>query len=330
VGAVGAWLALSPGSAAPAAGPGWRILVFTKTTGYRHDSIPAAVAAVRLLGGQNGFGVDQTEDAGAFTDANLARYRAVMFLLTTGDVLNDSQQGALQRYIEAGGGFVGVHSAADTEHDWPWYGGLVGTYFASHPAIQTAQIDVADPRDPSTVGLPAVWTRTDEWYNFTSDPRPSVHVLMTLDERTYDPGEGAMGADHPISWWHAYDGGRAWYTALGHTDSTYSEPLFLGFLLGGIEYAAGQTAAVSITSMTASVTGARVDVSATVARCGACFATASLAVGRTQRSVRLRFSGASATGVLAPFPPGRGRLFVVVTDAKTGLSKTASRPVRIR
>src|SRR5262249_61971061 len=119
---------------------------------------------------------------------------------------------------------------------------LVGAYFLSHPAIQTAQIDVADPRDASTAGLPAVWTRTDEWYNFASNPRPAVHVSLTLDERTYDPGDGAMGPDHPISWWHAYDGGRAWYTGLGHTDSTYSEPLFLSFLLGGIRYPAGTSA----------------------------------------------------------------------------------------
>jgi cytochrome c len=324
-------LALSLGSAAPAADPAWRILVFTKTAGFRHDSIPAAIAAVQQLGGQNGFGVDQTEDAGAFTDTNLARYRAVMFLLTTGDVLNDEQQGAFQRYIEAGGGFVGVHSAADTEHDWPWYGGLVGTYFLSHPAIQTAQIDVADPRDASTAGLPSVWTRTDEWYDFTSNPRSSVHVLITLDERTYDPGADAMGADHPISWWHAYDGGRAWYTGLGHTDETYSEPLFLGFLLGGIRYAASPPIATSfrITSLSASVVGGRVAVGVTVTGCAACSASASLTVGGTHRTSSLRFAGTTAKGVLAPFPSGRGRLFVTVTDA-SGQTRSASRPVRVR
>jgi cytochrome c len=314
--------------AAPAADPGWQILVFTKTAEFRHDSIPAAIAAVRQLGATNGFGVDQTEDAGAFTDANLARYRAVMFLLTTGDVLNDSQQGAFQRYIEGGGGFVGVHSAADTEHDWPWYGGLVGTYFASHPAIQTAQIDVADPRDASTAGLPAVWTRTDEWYNFTSDPRPSVHVLMTLDERTYDPGDGAMGADHPISWWHAYDGGRAWYTALGHTDSTYSEPLFLSFLLGGIRYAAAPPTStpLEIASLVAAVSPGRVRVVVRVTGCGACSGSARL--GRA--SGKLRFADGTATAVLSHVSPGRGRLFVVVTDAATGATRSASRPVRVR
>jgi type 1 glutamine amidotransferase len=299
--------------------------VFTKTAGFRHDSIPAAVAAVRQLGAQNGFGVDQTEDSGAFTDSNLNRYRAVMFLLTTGDVLDDMQQAALQRYIEGGGGFVGVHSAADTEHDWPWYGGLVGTYFVSHPAIQTAQIDVADPRDASTAGLPAVWTRTDEWYNFASDPRPSVHVLMTLDERTYDPGEGAMGADHPISWWHAYDGGRAWYTAMGHTDSTYAEPLFLGFLLGGIRYAAA-SGPLAIASLTAAVSRGRVSVVVEVTGCRACSGSARLG----QVSGRLRFADGTARAVLSHLSPGRGRLFVTVTDAETGVTRSASRPVHVR
>ncbi len=306
--------------------------MFTKTAEFRHDSIPAAIAAVRQLGATNGFGVDQTEDAGAFTDANLARYRAVMFLLTSGDVLDELEQAAFQRYIEGGGGFVGVHSAADTEHDWPWYGGLVGTYFASHPAIQAAQIDVADPRDASTAGLPEVWARTDEWYNFTSDPRPSVHVLMTVDERTYDPGDGAMGADHPISWWHAYDGGRAWYTALGHTDSTYSEPLFLGFLLGGIRYAAApptDTTPLRIDSLGATVAGGRVDVKVKVTGCETCTAVARLTIGVHRVSARLQFAGGIASAVLAGLPPGRGRLFVVVTDASTGLSRSASRLVRV-
>src|SRR5438105_15292077 len=166
---------LAPGAASsPAAAP--KVLVFTKTAGFRHASIPAAVQAVTMLATQNRFDVDTTEDAGAFTDTNLARYEAVVFLLTTGDVLDDVQQAAFQRYIGAGHGWVGVHSAADTEYDWPWYGGLVGAYFRDHPAVQPAILDVAEPRN----GLPARWTRTDEWYNFQSNPRPSVHVLATL------------------------------------------------------------------------------------------------------------------------------------------------------
>jgi type 1 glutamine amidotransferase len=214
-----------------------RILVFSRTTGFRHDSIPDGIAAIRQLGDEHDFSVDATEDPSVFEDATLAPYAAVVFLLTTGDVLGDPQQAAFERFLAKGRGFVGVHSAADTEYDWPWYGELVGAYFKSHPAIQSGSISIADPVHVSTRALPAVWNRTDEWYNFQSSPRGRVHVLATLDEKSYSGGE--MGADHPISWCRFYEGGRAWYTALGHTRETYSEPLFLEHLLGGIRFAAG-------------------------------------------------------------------------------------------
>ena len=170
---------------------------------------------------------------------HLERYAAVAFVLTTGDVLNDDQQAAFERYIRAGHGFVGVHSAADTEYDWPWYGRLLGAYFKNHPAIQQATVTVLDPRHPSTARLPRRWIREDEWYNFASNPRRAVRVLATVDETTYAAGDGAMGRDHPIAWAHEFDGGRAWYTAAGHTEASYQEPLFLSHLLGGIQYAAG-------------------------------------------------------------------------------------------
>jgi uncharacterized protein len=216
----------------------YRVLVFSRTAGFRHDSIPDAIAAVRTLGDQNGFLVDATEDQTTFTDSGLADYSAVSFLLTTGDVLGESQQAALERYIAAGHGFVGVHSAADTEYDWSWYGGLLGAYFASHPDVQPAVIHREDANHPSTVSLPDVWVRTDEWYNFQTNPRdtPDIHVLASLDESSYSGG--TMG-DHPIAWYQEYAGGRAWYTAGGHTRESYSEPLFLQHLLGGLEYAAG-------------------------------------------------------------------------------------------
>ncbi len=214
-----------------------RVLVFSKTAGFRHDSIADGIAAISRLGRENGFAVDASEDAEVFGDANLSRYAAVVFLSTAGDVFNAAQQAAFERYIQSGHGFVGVHSASDTEYDWPWYGGLVGTYFASHPAIQPAAILVRDRVHASTRTLPARWQRTDEWYNFRSNPRGRVHVLAALDEGTYSGGQ--MGADHPISWCHFYDGGRTWYTALGHTSESYSEPLFLQHLLGGIRFAAG-------------------------------------------------------------------------------------------
>ncbi|MBK1786272.1 ThuA domain-containing protein [Prauserella cavernicola] len=215
------------------------VLVFSKTEGFRHDSIPTGIAAIQELGEANGFTVDATEDSAAFTDDNLAGYDAVVWLSTTGDVLNDEQQGAFERYVEGGGGYAGVHAASDTEYDWPWYGDLVGAWFDSHPQIQEATVNVEDHEHPSTVDLPEQWNRTDEWYNYRDNPRQDVHVLASLDEESYDPGDGAMG-DHPISWCHENSGGRAWYTGGGHTVESYDEPEFRQHLLGGIRYAAGE------------------------------------------------------------------------------------------
>jgi cytochrome c len=216
--------------------PRFAVLVFSKTTGFRHDSIPQGIATIKALGAAHGFAVDSTEDAARFTDAELARRKVVVFLNTTGDVLDNIQKAAFERYIRAGGGFVGIHSASDTEYRWPWYGELVGAYFASHPEIQPATIRITDPAHPSTEDLPVVWRRTDEWYNFRSNPRGAAHVLATLDEATYSGGK--MGYDHPIAWCQEIDGGRSWYTAMGHTVESYAEPLFRVHLLGGIESAA--------------------------------------------------------------------------------------------
>ncbi|RNC84583.1 MAG: carbohydrate-binding protein [Balneola sp.] len=216
----------------------FKVLVFSKTAGFRHSSIDEGIAAIQQLGLDNDFEVDATEDASAFTFANLIQYDAVIFLSTTGDILDADQQTAFEQYIQSGGGFVGIHAASDTEYDWPWYGELVGAYFASHPPGTTeATIEVADKNHPSTEGLPDYWVRTDEWYNFQDNPRGDVHVLATLDEGTFSGG--TMGYDHPIAWMHDYDGGRAWYTAGGHTEESYSEALFLEHILGGILYASG-------------------------------------------------------------------------------------------
>lgn len=227
-----------------------RILVFTKTSGFRHDSIPDGIAAIRQLGQQHGFAVDATEDAALFTDTNLGRYQTTVWLNTTGEVLDANQQAAFERYLRNGGGFAGIHAATDTEYDWPWYGGLVGAYFQDHPAIQTATVRIEDATHPATASLPSIWVRTDEWYNFRSNPHGRVKVLATLDERTYSGG--GMGADHPISWCQLYDGGRVWYTAGGHTRESYKEPLFLQHLLGGIQFTAkikaGACASLTATS----------------------------------------------------------------------------------
>jgi uncharacterized protein len=232
---------VGPAGTPAAAAPLTKVLVFSKTAGFRHDSIPSGIAAIRQLGTANGFSVTATEDANQFTTANLAQYQAVIWLQTTGDVLNDAQQAAFQSYIAAGGGYVGVHSAADTEYDWPFYGSLMGAYFMSHPAIQQAQVRIEDRTNPSTAHLPATWTRTDEWYNYRTNPRANVHVLANLNEATYTGG--AMGGDHPITWCQNIGGGRSWYTGLGHTAESYSDPLFTRMLLGGIQIAAGSVTA---------------------------------------------------------------------------------------
>jgi type 1 glutamine amidotransferase len=218
------------------ASPTYSILAFSKTEGFRHDSIPAGIAAIQALGRQLGFAVDASENSALFADESLQKYKAVVFLSTTGDVLNSDQQAAFERFIRGGGGFVGIHSAADTEYDWPFYAGLIGAYFAGHPDIQTATIRVEAPQHPSTSGLPASWTRRDEWYNFQKNPRGTVDVLATIDERTYSGG--TMGADHPIMWSRAYEGGRAWYTAGGHTTESFAEPLFLDHIGKAIAWAA--------------------------------------------------------------------------------------------
>jgi len=224
-------------AAAPAAVPSFKALVFSKTAAFRHDSIPTGIAAIQKLGADNNFTVDATEDAGVFTEANLAQYKVVIFLSTTGDVLNDAQQTAFEHYIEAGGGYAGIHAAADTEYDWPFYGKLVGAYFKQHPTPQQAVVKVEDPAHPATKGLPEKWTRTDEWYDFQTDPRKTVHVLTSLDETSYTGG--TMGFDHPNTWCQDYEGGRSWYTGLGHDAASYSEPNYLHLLLGGIQTAAG-------------------------------------------------------------------------------------------
>ncbi|GIF52353.1 glucose/arabinose dehydrogenase [Asanoa ferruginea] len=242
----------APARAAAAPGEPYNVLVFSKTAGFRHDSIPAGIAAIQQLGAEHNFSVTATEDAAAFTDANLATFATVVWLSTTGDVLNADQQAAFERYIRAGGGYVGVHAASDTEYDWAWYGQLVGAYFSAHPSNQNATIKVEDPAHPSTAGLPQKWNRFDEWYNFRTNPRGTVHVLASLDETSYAPGSGAMGADHPTAWCQDFDGGRSWYTGSGHTIESYSEPNYLNHLLGGIETTAGVVDADCSASKTSS------------------------------------------------------------------------------
>jgi type 1 glutamine amidotransferase len=214
------------------------VLLFSRTAGYRHDSIPAAIAALSNLQGTGGYLVEATEDPRRFTAAELARFKVVVFLMTTGDVLDDEQQAAFEQWIGQGGGYLGIHSASDTEYDWPFYGDLVGAYFAQHPAIQQATIHIEDPTHPSVAGLPSPWSRLDEWYDFRTNPRAKATVLATVDESSYSGG--IMGADHPMVWAHATaGGGRAFYTGMGHTKESYAEPSFRQHLLLALRWVAG-------------------------------------------------------------------------------------------
>jgi type 1 glutamine amidotransferase len=231
-------LAAQPAPCLDVLAPGeTRVLVFSRTAGFRHESIADGLAAIRALGERHRFAVEHTEDAAQFNDERLTGFDVVVFLNTTGTVLDGAQKAAFERFVRGGGGFVGVHAAADTEYDWEWYGRLVGAYFRSHPPTQSAMIRIVDSDHLSTRCVPPLWTRTDEWYDYRQPPEPSVTVLAALDESTYQGGR--MGDHHPIAWYHEFDGGRAWYTGLGHTSESYSEPAFLDHLAGGILWAAG-------------------------------------------------------------------------------------------
>jgi type 1 glutamine amidotransferase len=217
----------------------FQVLLFSRTAGFRHDSIPAARAAFMDMQAEGGYVASATEDPAAFTVDTLARFQVVVFLLTTGDVLDDTQQLAFEAWVNAGGSYLGVHSASDTEYDWPFYGQLVGAYFLMHPAVQQARVSIEVTDHPATAGIASPWVRTDEWYDFRTNPRPQVTVLATVDESSYTGG--TMGADHPIAWFHPTGGGgRALYTAMGHSIDSYAEPSFRQHLLGALRWAAGR------------------------------------------------------------------------------------------
>ena len=212
------------------------VLVFSKTNGFRHESIEVGKQAIKELGLTNGFKTIFSEDSTFFSKKQLKNIDVVIFLNTTGDILNERQQEVLKKFINNGGGFVGIHSASDTEYDWPWYGDLVGCYFQSHPQIQEAELTVINKDHISTQSLPTSWIRTDEWYNFKKPLPEKFNLLVTLDESSYKGG--TMGAIHPISWYNSIENGRLFYTAAGHTDESYQETEFLNHILGGILWAA--------------------------------------------------------------------------------------------
>ncbi|MFG6685427.1 ThuA domain-containing protein [Mariniflexile sp. HNIBRBA6329] len=210
-----------------------KVLVFTKTSGFRHQSIETGVKTMEALSKQNNFEITHTEDATLFTQKNLKQYQLVIFLNTTGDILNAEEEKAFETFIKNGGSFMGIHSATDTEFDWAWYGKLVGAYFLNHPKQSSATITRINSTHPSTKHLQEKWVHFDEWYNFKSINQ-DINVLLNLDESTYEGGKN--GAFHPIAWYHEFDGGRSFYTGLGHTNESYAEPEFKQHLLGGILY----------------------------------------------------------------------------------------------
>lgn len=222
----------SPGAgrlSRPGAGGYPRLLVYTRTTGYRHESIPAGIEALRAR-----HDVDATEE---FPSAALREYAVVVFLSTSGTVLDEAGREAFMAYLAGGGAWLGIHAAATTEYEWPWFGGVTGARFAGHPAVQTATVTVEDRSHPATRGLPPRWVRRDEWYAFRASPRPRVHVLLSVDESSYQGG--TMGPDHPVAWCHTYGGGRCLYTALGHTPESFGEPAFAQHLHGALAWLMG-------------------------------------------------------------------------------------------
>lgn len=216
-----------------------KVLVFTKTNGYRHESIEKGVEVINKLGLENGFKVIHSENSDIFTTESLKEFDLVIFLNTTEDILDDEGQRNFEMFIRNGGSFMGIHSAADTEYDWPWYGKLVGAYFKNHPnnpSIRDAEIIKEDSMHVSCKHLPDRWERTDEWYNY-KEINPDINILLRLNESSYEGGE--HGDNHPIAWHHEFDGGKAFYTGGGHTKASFDEIDFKQHILGGILYCLG-------------------------------------------------------------------------------------------
>ncbi len=229
----------------------FRALLVTTTRGWHHESIHAGVLAVQQLGVKHNFQVDLLEDNYGFTDNTLKNYQVVIFLNTTGDIFNEQEQKVMERFIKSGKGFMGIHSASDTEYDWAWYTQLVGRMFQIHPAIQSARLQVLDASFPGLEGFANNKQWTDEWYEFSPDKVQGLVTVLAVDEKTYNPnvsweanpnrqaisGKG-MGVFHPIAWYHNFDGGRSFYTNLGHVPSDFSDPNYLSHIAAGIIWAA--------------------------------------------------------------------------------------------
>ncbi len=216
-----------------ASNSGKKVLIFTKTTGFRHDNIEKGVKVLKEIFAKEGISSFHTEDAEVFRSDSLNNFQAVIFFSTTGTILNKDQKESFERFIESGKGFMGIHAATDTEYEWPWYHNVIGAYFASHPAVQEAHLQVKNRKHPATKHLKDIWIHKDEWYDF-KDVKPGLHVLMNLDEKTYK--DGKMGEFHPIAWYQEFKTFRMFYTGLGHTKESFDEINFQKHLIGGLKY----------------------------------------------------------------------------------------------
>lgn len=223
----------------------FKALIVTNTNGWHHESIHYGVVALKELATRNFFDAEVFQDPNSFNDSFLKQFQVIIFLNTTGDILNAQQQKVMERFIQSGKGFVGIHSASDTEYDWDWYTKLVGRMFYIHPVIQTAKLQIIDGSFPGMQGFGQGNLWTDEWYQFSEEKVNDLHYILGVDETTYNPkanwgpkkGEG-MGKFHPLAWYHNYDGGRSFYTALGHLPTNFSNEAFLNHLYAGILWAA--------------------------------------------------------------------------------------------
>ena len=221
----------------------FKVLLFSKTNGWHHESIHEGVSGLRKMAIKHHFELEWHEDANRINEENLKQFDAIVFLSTSGNILNTKQQLAMEKFIQSGKGFVGIHSASDTEYQWPWYQKLVGRHFIIHPAIQTAKLKVDSRIFPGLESMPDELLWTDEWYEFSDAHVDNLHYILSVDEDSFDAKADwgkvkGMGNFHPIGWYHPYDGGRAFYTALGHLGANYEDPLFLSHLYGGIYWAA--------------------------------------------------------------------------------------------
>lgn len=214
----------------------FKALVFTKTAGFRHQSIPNAVTAMKKMGEKQVFSVYTSEDPRVLAEESLMKYDVLILISTTGTIFDETTRASLQKFVQSGKGVVGVHAAADSEYEWPWYNKMIGGYFLAHPAQQTLRLEVVDQNHPSTWHLPKNWMWTDELYEY-KDINPDLNVLIKADESTYKVSKG-NGDNHPMAWYHEFEGGRVFYTALGHVDSAWEDDVFLKHLYGGIWYAA--------------------------------------------------------------------------------------------